>query len=68
MKTLIAERKVKVCPVVTQDSDSGNQLLLFRHPLAGIQLVKGTLEVDDSSVRAAALRKLAEEAGISQVE
>ncbi|WP_199243960.1 NUDIX hydrolase [Bacterioplanes sanyensis] len=53
---------------MTQQTEHGTQILLFRHPLAGIQLVKGTLEPDDASILTAAVRELAEEAGITAVE
>ncbi|MCS6759693.1 MAG: NUDIX domain-containing protein [Candidatus Devosia euplotis] len=38
-------------------------MLVFRHPLAGIQLVKGTRESGEALV-SGVLRELAEEAGI----
>jgi 8-oxo-dGTP pyrophosphatase MutT (NUDIX family) len=53
----------KVCPVVFRDS-SLRQILAFEHPEAGIQLVKGGIEPGETA-RAAALRELEEEAGIS---
>lgn len=40
------------------------RILLFRHPLAGTQLVKGTIENGETPGEAA-LRELAEESGIS---
>jgi len=52
----------KVCPVVFRDA-SMQQILAFEHPRAGVQLVKGGIEPGES-VRAAALRELAEESGI----
>ncbi len=52
----------KVVPIVIRRRDS-LELLAFRHPLAGSQLVKGTLE-DDEEPECAALRELAEESGI----
>ena len=52
----------KACPVVFRDSLE-SQILVFRHPLAAIQLVKGTIEAGESS-QAAALRELSEESGI----
>lgn len=45
----------------------GLEILAFRHPLAGLQLVKGTIEAEESP-RAAAIRELAEEAGIAAAE
>jgi 8-oxo-dGTP pyrophosphatase MutT (NUDIX family) len=53
----------KVCPVVFRDA-SMRQILAFEHPRAGVQLVKGYIEPGES-VRAAALRELAEESGIA---
>jgi 8-oxo-dGTP pyrophosphatase MutT (NUDIX family) len=53
----------KVCPVVFRDS-SMRQILAFEHPEAGVQLVKGSIEPGET-LRAAALRELAEEAGIA---
>jgi 8-oxo-dGTP pyrophosphatase MutT (NUDIX family) len=53
----------KVCPVVFRDA-SMRQILAFEHPRAGVQLVKGYIEPGET-VRAAALRELAEESGIA---
>jgi 8-oxo-dGTP pyrophosphatase MutT (NUDIX family) len=53
----------KACPVVVRRRASRNELLVLRHPLAGVQLVKGTIEPGEDP-GAAALRELAEEAGI----
>lgn len=50
----------KVCPVVLRSAE----ILAFRHPQAGVQLVKGTVEPGED-FRAAALRELAEESGIT---
>ncbi|MFK0038149.1 NUDIX hydrolase [Pseudomonas monteilii] len=52
----------KVCPVVLSSSPP-SRLLLFRHPMAGTQLVKGTIESGEAPSEAA-LRELAEESGI----
>lgn len=52
----------KACPVVLSSS-LPLRLLLFRHPLAGTQLVKGTIE-NGETPREAALRELTEESGI----
>ncbi len=54
----------KACPVVLRTRDGESELLAFRHPLAGIQLVKGSIERLESP-DAAALRELQEEAGIA---
>jgi 8-oxo-dGTP pyrophosphatase MutT (NUDIX family) len=53
----------KACPVVFQDA-TASRILVFRHPAAGIQLVKGSIEPDESPSDAA-LRELREEAGIA---
>jgi 8-oxo-dGTP pyrophosphatase MutT (NUDIX family) len=53
----------KVCPIVFRDV-SMRQILAFEHPRAGVQLVKGYIEPGET-VRAAALRELAEESGIA---
>ncbi|MDT4861942.1 NUDIX domain protein [compost metagenome] len=52
----------KACPVVLRFREE-LQILAFRHPLAGLQLVKGSIEPGESAA-AAALRELGEEAGI----
>lgn len=46
-----------------KNRDGNWRILAFRHPLAGCQLVKGTIETGESAA-AAALRELFEEAGI----
>jgi 8-oxo-dGTP pyrophosphatase MutT (NUDIX family) len=53
----------KACPVVLTSSPP-IRILLFRHPLAGTQLVKGTIEKGETPGQAA-LRELTEESGIS---
>ncbi|MEG2468886.1 MAG: NUDIX domain-containing protein [Comamonas sp.] len=53
----------KACPVVIR-GQGAIEILAFEHPLAGLQLVKGTIETGESS-RAAALRELREESGLS---
>jgi 8-oxo-dGTP pyrophosphatase MutT (NUDIX family) len=55
----------KACPVVFRDP-SLQQILAFQHPRAGRQLVKGRIEPGENA-RAAALRELAEEAGIDDM-
>jgi adenylate kinase family enzyme/8-oxo-dGTP pyrophosphatase MutT (NUDIX family) len=54
---------VKACPVVLRDGEGFPELLVFRHPEAGIQLVKGGVEPGET-VEAAAVRELAEESGL----
>src|SRR5215472_320848 len=53
----------KVCPVVLRDS-AASKIMVFRHPSAGIQLVKGSIEPGES-LADAALRELREESGIT---
>ncbi len=56
----------KACPVVLRGPVDAREILAFRHPLAGIQLVKGSIEPGES-VDAAAVRELLEEAGVVAV-
>ena len=60
---MVGELIGKVCPIVLRGPIEARQVLVFRHPLAGVQLVKGTLEPGETIV-AGALRELAEESGI----
>jgi 8-oxo-dGTP pyrophosphatase MutT (NUDIX family) len=53
----------RVCPVVLRRIEPAVAILAFEHPLAGHQLVKGSIEAGES-IEAAALRELAEESGI----
>ncbi len=53
----------KACPVVVRIIDGMEHLLVFKHPLAGYQLVKGTIELAERPSHAA-VRELAEESGI----
>lgn len=53
----------KACPIVLREICGRTEILVFRHPLAGVQLVKGTIE-DGERPEQAALRELAEESGI----
>ncbi|WP_225422482.1 NUDIX hydrolase [Pseudomonas huaxiensis] len=52
----------KACAVLLSH-DQPPRLLLFRHPQAGVQLVKGSIEPGEAPARAA-LRELKEESGI----
>jgi 8-oxo-dGTP pyrophosphatase MutT (NUDIX family) len=52
----------KACPVVLR-LRGGVEVLAFRHPEAGLQIVKGTIERGETPEQAA-VRELAEEAGI----
>lgn len=53
----------KVVPVIFRMDNNERQILVFRHPLAGIQIVKGTVELNEH-LETAALRELFEESGI----
>jgi 8-oxo-dGTP pyrophosphatase MutT (NUDIX family) len=54
----------KVCPVVFRRSDGAVELLAFKHPSAGNQFVKGSIE-DGELAPQAARRELQEESGIT---
>ena len=56
----------KICPVIIRKLNGVRQILVFRHPSAGIQIVKGTLETGEEPTDAA-LRELAEESGIKSI-
>lgn len=50
---------------MVRERDGRVQILAFQHPLAGGQIIKGTLEAGEEPA-AAALRELAEESGIDE--
>lgn len=52
----------KVCPVVHRRINGVLEILAFRHPTAGKQFVKGSVE-DGEPLAVAALRELREESG-----
>ncbi len=54
---------VKVVPVVLRRHGDRTEVLVFEHPQAGTQLVKGTVEAGET-IATAATRELAEESGI----
>lgn len=54
----------KVTAFVTRPTGQGDELLLFQHPSAGIQLPAGTVEQDEAPA-AAALREAQEETGLA---
>ncbi|MEM7444305.1 MAG: NUDIX domain-containing protein [Pseudomonadota bacterium] len=56
----------KVCPVVARNAKSTPEILAFLHPVAGKQLVKGTIRNGEED-EAAAKRELCEESGIGTV-
>jgi 8-oxo-dGTP pyrophosphatase MutT (NUDIX family) len=49
--------------VLRQKGSAGPDILLFKHPLAGVQLVKGTREVGEDIILGAC-RELREESGL----
>ena len=53
----------KACPVILRQQGDSWQILAFRHPKAGTQLVKGTVE-EGERPEETVLRELAEESGI----
>ncbi|MCF1433403.1 NUDIX domain-containing protein [Agrobacterium vitis] len=53
----------KACPIVTRATERGLDILAFRHPWAGRQLVKGTIETAEQP-QDAAKRELFEESGL----
>ncbi len=53
----------KACPIVLRGPATALKVLAFRHPIAGIQLVKGSIEPGER-VDAAVVRELLEEAGV----
>lgn len=55
----------KACPCVIRRTDGYFELLAFRHPLAGLQIAKGTVDPGESTDRAA-LRELKEESGLEE--
>jgi 8-oxo-dGTP pyrophosphatase MutT (NUDIX family) len=56
-------RTQKAVPVVIRGVGRQAEILVFEHPTAGTQLVKGTVE-EGESIQQASLRELAEESGI----
>lgn len=59
-------KPTKACPVILRERNAID-VLAFRHPLAGCQLVKGTIEPGENPA-AAALRELREESGLAGAE
>ena len=54
----------KVCVVLLREKSGRKEILAFRHPQAGLQLVKGTIQPAELPEEAA-LRELAEESGLT---
>ena len=55
----------KAVPIVLRESVEGVQILVFKHPMAGVQLVKGSIEPGETASEAA-LREPEEESGINE--
>ena len=55
----------KVCALITRRGKAGEEVLLFRHPYAGVQIPAGTVEPGESE-EAAALREACEETGLGE--
>lgn len=53
----------KACPIVLRHTVGGRDVLAFRHPWAGKQFVKGTIEFRETAQHAAQ-RELFEESGL----
>jgi 8-oxo-dGTP pyrophosphatase MutT (NUDIX family) len=60
----VSQPDQKACPILARQSENGLELLAFRHPFAGTQLVKGSIEHDERPQDAAA-RELLEESGVA---
>jgi 8-oxo-dGTP pyrophosphatase MutT (NUDIX family) len=56
-------KRQKACPIVTRVADKRIDILAFRHPMEGYQLVKGTIEIGET-IEHAAERELLEESGL----
>ena len=52
----------KVVPVIFRNINQRTEILVFKHPIAGIQIVKGTVETNEE-LEEAALRELYAESG-----
>jgi 8-oxo-dGTP pyrophosphatase MutT (NUDIX family) len=57
----------KVTAFITRKSDNGTELLLFKHPNAGIQLPAGTVEIGEKHDDAAK-REAMEETGLTHFD
>lgn len=56
----------KVTAFITQKSEDGQELLLFEHPNAGVQIPAGTVE-DDETPEEAVIREATEETGLTSL-
>jgi len=59
-------KPTKACPVVLRTARNRLEILAFEHPLAGLQIIKGTIEAGEQSADAA-VRELREESGVDGV-
>lgn len=57
----------KVTAFITRRRNDATELLVFRHPYAGIQVPAGTVELGES-IEAALLREVQEESGLTDVQ
>lgn len=57
----------KVTAFVTRETNHGLELLLFKHPYAGIQIPAGTVDPDESPEKAV-IREVKEETGLLELE
>ena len=69
VRGVIATTMNKACPVILRVAQNNElEILAFKHPMAGNQLVKGTIE-DRETLEQACIRELEEESGlIGEVE
>ncbi|KAA3605249.1 MAG: NUDIX domain-containing protein [Calditrichaeota bacterium] len=56
---------LKVCPCILKEEKGKWFILAFKHPIAGNQIPKGTVEPNEE-IEKATLRELKEESGISE--
>ncbi|MDP1534458.1 MAG: NUDIX domain-containing protein [Rubrivivax sp.] len=61
--TTLTRAASKAVPIVLRGAGEAAEILVFKHPTAGVQLVKGTIEPNETAAQAA-LRELAEESGV----
>ena len=59
-----SDRALNACPVVLRKAQDGLQFLAFKHPAAGMQIVKGGIEQNESPIETAS-RELKEESGLT---